>query len=57
MEKRNFVTSARTPMEGVSDIDDIVDVGTSAFRQSRRMRVSDLEKKACAQDEKSDTEI
>ena len=25
MEKRNFVTSSRTPMEGASDVDDIID--------------------------------
>jgi hypothetical protein len=31
MEKRNFVTSSRTPMEGASDIDDVLDAGAEAF--------------------------
>ena len=57
MEKRNFVTSARTPMEGASDIDDIVAAGTSAFRQSRQKSASALEKRARAEDEKSDMEM
>ena len=54
MEKRNFVTSARTPMESASDIDDIVDAGAAAFRNGRRKSASALEKRARAEDEKSD---
>lgn len=53
MEKRNFVTSARTPMEGASDIDDIVDAGTIALGRACK-KASDMEKKASAEDEKSD---
>lgn len=50
MEKRNFVTSSRTPMEGASDVDDIIDVGSAAFRSKQNA----FEKKASAEDEKSD---
>lgn len=57
MEKRNFVTSARTPMKGASDIDDIVAAGRSVFDRSRRSAASALEKKAAAEDEKSDLEM
>jgi hypothetical protein len=57
MEKRNFVTSARTPMEGASDIDDIVSAGTAELRRARQKSASAFEKKACAEDEKSDMEI
>ena len=52
MEKRNFVTSARTPMDGASDVDDIIDAGTSAMR--RRRETNAFAKKASAEDEKSD---
>lgn len=54
MEKRNFVTSSRTPMEGASDIDDIIDAGTQAFAKARTKQASEMEKKASAEDEKSD---
>ena len=54
MEKRNFVTSARTPMEGASDIDDIIDAGSEAFKSARAKTASALEKKASAEDELSD---
>lgn len=53
MEKRNFVTSARTPMEGASDIDDIVDAGSEVFGRARG-EASAMEKKASSEDEKSD---
>jgi len=59
MEKRNFVTSSRTPMEGASDIDDVLAAGAKAFGQGRVKKASDasvtsFEKKALAEDEKSD---
>ena len=54
MEKRNFVTSARTPMEGASDIDDVLDAGAAAFKTAKARTASALEKKASAEDEKSD---
>ena len=53
MEKRNFVTSARTPMQGAADIDDILDAGALAFGRPVK-RASALEKKASAEDEKTD---
>lgn len=54
MEKRNFVTSMRTPMKGAADIDDIVDAGAAVFRNERRKTASAMEKKASEEDEKSD---
>ena len=55
MEKRNFVTNARTPMEGAEDIDDILDAGAKAF--GRREKKADVfEKNAAAEDEKADNE-
>lgn len=54
MEKRNFVTSARTPMQGAADIDDILDAGAQAFGRPVK-RAGALEKKASAEDEKTDT--
>ena len=56
IEKRNFVTSARTPMEGASDVDDILDAGAKAFG-CRIRNEGAFEKKASAEDEKSDGEI
>ena len=53
MEKRNFVTSARTPMDGASDIDDIIDAGCAVVR--RRPEMNSFAKKASAEDEKSDS--
>lgn len=53
MEKRNFVTSARTPMDGASDIDDIIDVGSKALDRDSAKKLA-FEKKACAEDEKTD---
>lgn len=53
MEKRNFVTSLRTPMEGASDIDDIVDAGTKAFGLKKAAENA-MEKKASDEDEKVD---
>lgn len=53
MEKRNFVTAARTPMQGAADIDDILDAGAGAFGRPNR-RPNALEKKASAEDEKTD---
>lgn len=56
MEKRNFVTSSRTPMEGASDIDDVLAAGAKAFGSGRVKKASDssFEKKARVEDEKSD---
>ena len=54
MEKRNFVTSARTPMQGAADIDDILDAGARALGRPVK-RAGALEKKASAEDEKTDT--
>lgn len=54
MEKRNFVTSARTPMNGVSDIDDVIEAGMEAFGRASEKTASELEKKASAEDEKAD---
>lgn len=54
MEKRNFVTSARTPMDGASDIDEVIDAGMEAFGRAREKTASELEKKASAEDEKAD---
>ena len=56
MEKRNFVTSARTPMDGASDIDDILDAGAKEFGVSKTENGS-FEKKASLEDEKSDGAI
>ena len=53
MEKRNFVTSARTPMDGASDIDDIIAAGAESFGKCAKS-ASDFEKKASAEDEKTD---
>lgn len=53
MEKRNFVTNARTPMEGAADIDDILDEGAKAFGSTVK-KADEFEKKASAEDEKSD---
>ena len=53
MEKRNFVTTARTPMQGAADIDDILDAGASAFGRSAKCACA-LEKRASAEDEKTD---
>ncbi len=53
MEKRNFVTSARTPMDGASDIDEIIDSGASAMGLKSR-KPGRFEKSASAEDEKSD---
>ena len=56
MEKRNYVTSARTPMDGAAEIDEILDAGASAFgRRSARARA--FEKKASAEDEKTDKAV
>lgn len=56
MEKRNFVTSARTPMEGASDVDDILKAGAQAFGRPAR-GLSKFEKKASAEDEKTDKAV
>lgn len=55
MEKRNFVTSARTPDAGVSDIDDVLEVGAKAFGRRLAPKSDVLVKRASAEDEKSDT--
>jgi hypothetical protein len=56
MEKRNCVTGSRTPMDGASDVDDILDAGSNAFGCSVKKQGA-FEKKAAAEDEKSDREI
>ena len=54
MEKRNFVTSARTPMDGASEIDDIVEAGAAALGGRRRTADAKFEKRASKEDEKTD---
>lgn len=59
MEKRNFVTSMRTPMEGAADIDDIIAAGTKAMgvgmAKAAGAKESDrLRERAIEEDEKSD---
>lgn len=55
MEKRNFVTSARTPEAGAADIDDILDAGAAGFSRKTSIKTSNaFEKKASDEDEKSD---
>lgn len=54
MEKRNFVTSARTPEAGASDIDDVLESGAKAFGRRLAPSSDALVKKASAEDEKSD---
>ena len=56
MEKRNFVTSSRTPMEGASDIDDVLEAGAGAFgkRNCTVKQASALDMKSSVEDEKSD---
>lgn len=56
MEKRNFVTSARTPMAGASDIDDVLEEGARSFG-CRIRKEGSFEKKASLEDEKSDGEV
>lgn len=53
MEKRNFVTSARTPMRGAKDVDDILESCAPAFG-NRCKRSNSFEKSASAEDEKTD---
>lgn len=62
MEKRNFVTSSRTPMEGASDIDDILSAGANEFGRGRVKKASDdsgdsFEKNALAEDERSNRTV
>lgn len=62
MEKRNFVTSVRTPGgTSASDVDDIVDAGVAAFSGKRVKCASakgdKYQKAASAKDEASDKEI
>lgn len=52
MEKRNFVTQARTPMDGAADIDDIIDAGAAVLR--RKAEMDPFAKQASAADEESD---
>ena len=56
MEKRNFVTSSRTPMDGASDIDEVLEAGEGAFckRNYAVKQASVIEMKASVEDEKSD---
>ena len=56
MEKRNFVTSKRTPMDGASDIDDILDAGMARFGKPKAFSaMSSLEKRASLADEASES--
>lgn len=58
MEKRNFVTSARTPSAGAADVDAILEAGSRAFRSRLRKSASSaFEKKASAEDEKTDKDM
>ena len=54
MEKRNFVTSARTPYTGAADIDEVLDAGSKEFGRRIAPKSGAFEKKASAEDEKSD---
>lgn len=54
MEKRNFVTSARTPAASASDIDEVLDAGAKEFGKRLSPSSDMLTKKASAEDEKSD---
>lgn len=58
MEKRNFVTSARTPETGAADIDEVLAEGAKAFKtfktHSCLKSANAFEKKASAEDEKTD---
>lgn len=58
MEKRNFVTSVRTPGgTSVSDMDDIANAGVAAFSGKRVKKAADkgkYEKAASAKDEQTD---
>ena len=56
MEKRNFVTSVRTPAEGADMIDDVLDAGAERFSMRKRA-ANAMEKAASAEDEKSDAEF
>ena len=58
MEKRNFVTSARTPMDGAADIDDIIEAGAESFGSGEK-RASDgsFERKASEEDEETDKAV
>lgn len=59
MEKRNFVTRARTPMEGAAEIDEILSAGAKAFGRDKKVNdtMNTLEKKASSEDEKTDKEM
>ena len=57
MEKRNFVTSYRTPMNGAADIDEIIDAGAEELATLRKEADAKLVKKACDEDEKADSEL
>ena len=57
MEKRNFVTSARTPKAGAADIDEVLEAGAVAFGRKRMAKTASdrsFEKKASAEDERTD---
>lgn len=58
MEKRNFVTSARTPMDRASEIDDVLAEGARCFGIRNATKDAEaFEKKASAEDDKSDSRI
>ena len=54
MEKRNFVTSSRTPQAGASEIDDVLEAGAKAFGRRIAPKGDALVKKASKEDEKTD---
>ena len=60
MEKRNFVTSYRTPMEkiGSDDKDDIIDAAVSAMSKKNGMakKASAEDARRRAEDERTDRE-
>lgn len=56
MEKRNFVTSVRTPKAGADDVDDILEAGAASFGRPCALRGDGaFSKMSSAEDEKSDS--
>lgn len=62
MEKRNFVTSARTSMEGAAEIDGIIAAGEGVFAARKRSpergrspEAERFEKLSSAEDERTDS--
>lgn len=55
MEKRNFVTEARTAAEGAAELDEILSGCAAEFGLAEK-KAGELEKKASAEDENADKE-